>query len=79
MEDTKLAAMSKEVAELHPLLRQIFTADPSIKNCQYTHGIHEMGADFVLSRIDPTLENETYIGVIVKCGDIKQDHKDVIR
>lgn len=75
----KLANMSSEVGELHPLLRQIFTADPSIENCQYTHGVHEMGADFILSRIDPTLGYETFIGVIVKCGDIKQDQRDVIR
>jgi hypothetical protein len=75
----KLSAMKKEVEELHPLLRQIFTADPSIATCQYTHGVHEMGADFVLSRIDQTLGTETYIGVIVKCGDVKQDQRDVIR
>lgn len=75
----KLSAMRDEVRELHPLLKQIFTADPSIARHEYTHGNTEMGADFVLARIDPTLNEEAYIGVIVKAGDIKQDYADVRR
>lgn len=75
----KIKAIANEVAVFHPLLREIFNADPSISNFEYTHGQNEMGADFVLARTDPTLGDESYIGVIVKCGSIKQDHGDVKR
>lgn len=75
----KVSAMRDEVRELHPLLKEIFTADPSISRHEYTHGNTEMGADFVIARIDPTLNEETYCGAIVKCGDIKQDYADIRR
>jgi ribosome-associated protein YbcJ (S4-like RNA binding protein) len=75
----KIKSIQSEVADLHPLLREVFTADPSIANIEYTHGQNEMGADFVLARTDPTLGDESYIGVVVKCGSIKQDHSDVKR
>lgn len=38
-----------------------------------------MGADFVLARTDPTLGTETYVGIIAKCDDVRQDHADVTR
>lgn len=75
----KLRSISKEVAELHPLLRTVFGNDKTISRLEYTHGNNEMGADFVLARSDPTLGDENYVGVIVKCGNIKQDHSDVKR
>ncbi|MEF8709346.1 MAG: hypothetical protein V5B38_10905 [Candidatus Accumulibacter propinquus] len=75
----KLRAVSDEVRELHPLLRALFTNDKSISRLEYTHGTTEMGADFVLARRDPTLGDENYIGIIAKCGNIKQDHSDVNR
>lgn len=75
----KLKAVSDEVRELHPLLRALFANDKSISRLEYTHGTTEMGADFVLARKDPTLGDENYIGVIAKCGNIKQDHSDVKR
>jgi NACHT domain len=75
----KLRALANEVRELHPLLRAIFTNDKTISRFEYTHGTDEMGADFVLARSDPTLGDENYVGVIVKCGNIKQDHADVKR
>lgn len=75
----KLRALTSEVRELHPLLRAVFTNDKTISRFEYTHGTDEMGADFVLARSDPTLGDENYVGVIVKCGNIRQDHADVKR
>ena len=75
----KLRAVKDEVKELHPLLRALFANDKSISRLEYTHGTTEMGADFVLARNDPTLGDENYIGIIAKCGGIKQDHSDVKR
>ncbi|MFZ1830444.1 MAG: NACHT domain-containing protein [Candidatus Competibacteraceae bacterium] len=75
----KLRSLRDEVRELHPLLRAVFTNDETISRHEYTHGNTEMGADFVIARVDPTLGDENYIGVIAKCGNIKQDHSDVKR
>lgn len=75
----KLKSIDKEVDEFHPLLRAVFSNDKSISRHEYTQGPSEMGADFVLARLDPTLGDENYIGVIVKCGNIKQDHAEVKR
>jgi len=75
----KIQALKNEVEQLHPLLKAIFQNDPSISRHEYTHGPTEMGADFVLVRTDPTLGDENYIGVIAKCGNIRQDHSDVKR
>jgi hypothetical protein len=75
----KLRAIDDEVGALHPLLKAIFTNDKTITRYEYTHGPNEMGADFVLVRIDPTLDDENYVGIIAKCGSIKQDHADVKR
>lgn len=75
----KLKSVNDEVRELHPLLRAVFASDSSVSRFEYTHGTTEMGADFVLARRDPTLGDENYIGVIVKCGNIKQDHADINR
>ena len=73
----KLKSLTDEVKELHPLLRAVFQNDKCITRFEYTHGSNEMGADFVLARQDPTLGDENYIGVIVKAGNIKQDHADI--
>ncbi len=75
----KLKSLTDEVKELHPLLRAVFQNNIHITRFEYTHGTNEMGADFVLARQDPTLGDENYIGVIVKAGNIKQDHSDIKR
>lgn len=75
----KLNSLTKEVKELHPVLNSLFSKDPTISRFEYTHGVNEMGADFVLARLDPTFNEESYIGLIVKAGDIKQDFSDVTR
>lgn len=75
----RITQIQDEVRELHPLLRQVFAADQSITSFEYTHGNTEMGADFVLARPDPTLGEEQYVGIIVKCGGIKQNFEDIRR
>lgn len=38
-----------------------------------------MGADFIVTIHDVTLNMDEYIGVIVKCGDIRQEHESLER
>lgn len=75
----KLRSLTDEVDELHPLLRSVFSNNHHISRFEYTHGAHEMGADFVLARSDQMLGDENYVGVIVKRGNINQDHSDIKR
>lgn len=73
----QIKALKSEVNEFHPLLNELFRRLPDITHVEYTHGIHEMGADFVLKKQDQTLERHSYIGVVVKVGSIKQDHSKI--
>lgn len=75
----KIKAIDDEVGELHPLLRDLFRKLPYICNVDYRHGARERGADFVLTKEDPTLNVHDYIGVVVKADPIKQTHEDVRR
>ncbi len=75
----KLAAITNEVEEMHPLLGLLFPKLPRISHADYTHGQGEMGADFVLSREDDTFSEAEYIGVIAKIGKIAQDYTDIER
>ncbi len=75
----KIKGITEEVREFHPLLRVLFSRLPYISNVEYTHGQQEMGADFVLTKNDPTLDAIEYIGCIVKIGQIKQDHSEINR
>ena len=75
----KLKSLTNEVKDFHPLLKSVFENDSTILRFEYTHGKDEMGADFVLARSDQTLRDENYVGVIVKCGNIKQDYADIKR
>lgn len=82
MEKEKIEAIKKissEVSEFHPVLRVLFNRLPNISNVEYTQGPTEMGADFVLTKKDETLNDIEYIGVIVKVGQIKQDHSEIER
>ena len=74
-----LRSIKYEVKELHPLLHQLWENIPEIKTVNYTHGTHEMGADFILTRDDLILSREQNIGVVAKIGAIKQDHAEVNR
>lgn len=73
----RIQSIKDEVRELHPLLNQIFTNNKNIARFEYTHGQTEMGADFLLARIDQTLGVESYTGVIAKVGNIGQDITDI--
>jgi hypothetical protein len=75
----RVAALTDEVKQLHPLLDDLFRRLPDIQHVHYTHGNHEMGADFVLEKFDKTLAEIEYIGVIAKTDPIRQDHADVVR
>lgn len=58
----KLSALTNETKELHPVLKTLFSKDSTISRFEYTHGTFEMGADFVLARLDPTFCEENYRG-----------------
>ncbi|MDA9095371.1 hypothetical protein N9J88_03145 [Porticoccaceae bacterium] len=73
----RIQDISSEVVEMHPFLEEIFRKMPSIEKVEYTHGSHEMGADFILTRISKELGDTEYIGVIVKVGKITQSTSSI--
>ena len=75
----KIQSIKDEVKELHPLLKQIFTNNKDVSRFEYTHGPTEMGADFIIARIDQTLGIESFTGIIAKTGNISQDITDIKR
>jgi hypothetical protein len=68
----RLESLHNEVADLHPLLKILLPKIPNVKNVEYTHGPNEMGADFLLSRLDETFGQLDYIGIVAKVGKIDQ-------
>lgn len=74
-----LNKITDEVNEFHPLLDKLLRKLPTIQETEYTHGPNEMGADFVLLRLDQAVKNTSYIGVIAKVGRIAQDFADIER
>lgn len=75
----KITNIKDEVNEFHPLLEALFRRLPGILNVEHKQGPSEMGADFVLTKTDATLDDFEYIGCIVKVGKIKQDHTEISR
>ncbi|MDP9484879.1 MAG: hypothetical protein M3Q49_03630 [Actinomycetota bacterium] len=75
----RIASITSEVDELHPLLRELFRKHPKIPHFEYTHGPEEMGADFVLTHPHELLGSIEYIGIIAKRGKIHQNFDDVER
>ena len=75
----KIDSITSEVNDLHPLLNAVLPKLPRVRDVEYQHGSTEMGADFVISRINDTFGNIEYIGVIAKVGKIVQDLKDIER
>lgn len=69
----KLDYIKDEVTDLHPLLHAVLPKLPRVQTVEYHHGTTEMGADFVLSRINDTFGTVEYVGVIAKVGRIVQD------
>jgi hypothetical protein len=75
----RIKELKDEVKDFHPILHALFSKLPGITNVEYTQGTSEMGADFVLTKSDSTLDDVEYIGCIVKIGQIKQDHSEINR
>ena len=75
----KLGPITREVKDLHPLLKAVLPKLPRVQYVEYHHGVDEMGADFVISRTNDTFGNTEYIGVIAKVGKIVQDFADIER
>jgi len=74
-----LKEITDEVAQLHPILEQLFRKLPLIERVHYNQGNNEIGADFILYRRDPALMRTTNIGVVVKKDKIGQNTTDVER
>ncbi len=68
----KLKELRDEVKDFHPLLHELFPKIPRVTRVEYTHGVFENGADFVLAREDDAFGDKEYIGVIAKTGKITQ-------
>ena len=65
-----ISSLNDEIKDFHPLLSQILPQLPRINHVEYTHGNYEKGADFVMSRVDDTLNDMEFIGVVAKTGKI---------
>ncbi len=76
---SELEAMKDEVAEHHPLLQKLLTKLPDVTRVECTHGISEMGADFVILKVDKALGTTEHIGAIAITGRIVQDFSDIER
>lgn len=79
VKQARLSAIKDEVTQLHPLLKLLLPKLPRVQHVEKTHGVHEMGADFVFSRLDEVFHDLEYIGVIAKVGKIVQDYTDIER
>lgn len=75
----KLESLSSEVNDFQPVLFELFKKLPNVISVECKQGPSEKGADFVLVKLDDTLAEETYIGVICKVGKITQNHSEVDR
>ena len=75
----RIERIDDEVGELHQLLRQVLPKLERVVYVEYTHGPNEMGADFVIERIDSSLGTSDYIGVVVKADKILQNFSEVER
>ena len=75
----KLRELVNEVNKFHPVLETLFRNMEELEAVDYTHGVNEKGADFVLTRYDSLLSETFYIGVIAKTGKIQSDFSDIER
>lgn len=71
--------ITNEVKVLHPLIRDTFRHMDGVKEVEYTHGVHEKGADFILTRFDEALGRSHYVGVVAKVGKIVSNLDDIYR
>jgi hypothetical protein len=79
IKQARLNAIQDEVKQLHPLLKLLLPKMKRVQQVEYTHGQHEMGADFIISRLNDDFHDTEYIGIIAKVGKIVQDYTDVER
>ena len=70
--DQLVSRIADEVHDFHPLLQALLPKLVRVTRVDYTHGPNEKGADFVITRMDDTLESPEYVGVIAKIGKITQ-------
>lgn len=75
----KIRELTNEVEQFHPLLKDLLPKLPNVSKVDYTHGTNEMGADFIVTTREATLDTEEYIGLVVKSGNISQDHESLER
>lgn len=76
----KLEDLVDEVRDLHPFVEALLRRLPGVQDVRNTHGTQEFGADFLLTKIDPTTERTRHVGVVVKSGSINQgDSHDLDR
>ena len=66
-----LKGLKREVEDIHPHLKAFLSKLPGVQGVEYTHGPGELGADFILTMIDP-ITSINYVGVVVKNGAITQ-------
>lgn len=75
----QIEAIDDEVNELHPILDQVLRKLENVEYVEYTHGKNEMGADFVIERVDSAISTRNYIGVIAKTEKILQNFSEIER
>lgn len=75
----KLAELTDEVREFHPILHRLFNAMPGFYRVDYNQGPDELGADFILHRKDEVLEVVDHIGVVVKIGKLTTNFSEIER
>ena len=71
--------IENEVNILHPLLGNIFRNMEGVLEVEYTHGPNERGADFIVTKHDPTLGRSHQVGVVAKKGKIVSNIDDICR
>ena len=77
-----IQSLKDEVKEFHPFLRSLFMAMVNkglLVKIDYTHGPNEVGADFILTKKDVILDENTAISVIVKTGSLRNTLGEVER
>jgi len=74
-----IKSLKSEIKEFQPLLHNLFMRLPMVTHVERTHGVNELGADFVVTKYDETLCDVIKVGVIVKLGRLGQDLKGIER
>lgn len=74
-----IESISDEVKVLHPLLSNTFRHMDGISEVEYTHGVNEKGADFILTKHDQSLGRSHYVGVVAKVGKIVSNIDEISR